>query len=379
MLKSNKKLIAITIMAAFLISVNACAMRATKPKKLIAAAVVAGLLVPLDMYVINNEFENPDQQAQPQTRPLYKEHPFFDSKAVDSFSQSPAVNFCTNWLGEHIPDRYPDAPLASKEIQQLGHQAQDDVGIPKERQAAIRVFSREAIFIASFKNIYLSSDQIAGYHNNFSHFDFTQYGAFNSALHHEAVHIKYNDPTTGYLVHAIDRYLHTLTYHLAVQSLIRFATHTPGRFAIKPHTIGGLIALLLAEAHRVFREQFHIHVERRADIEGTYATSCATCAYQGAQVRQQILSNSRREIEVLQKKLKNSNALSIDVTSGETYEDISSELKYLQQKFLKVESRYISPQEMDLIAAYLKEKNELCDHHRAEQQAALNQAHDSTS
>lgn len=197
-------------------------------------------------------------------RPL-NQKTLFD-RVIGSIAQSQVMNNFTAWLASKGPSQAPLAPL---ELQQLGAEAQAAVGIPAERQLPIRQDLHEKY---KGSDAYTTADAI--YVTAKVLDEKTSYGYKRCVLYHEAIHAKYNDSAILIPIIGIPLATNTLAALLLFKKM-----HPQGTWkALYP-----LVALIGAFSGMLISGEFEPYHERRADIEGCYATQCSACVYETAQ------------------------------------------------------------------------------------------------
>ena len=197
--------------------------------------------------------------------PLSKKTLF--DEVVGSMTQSKTMYRFNEWLASHQnPEETPSTP-ASSEFQKMGAEAQDAVGIPKERQVPINEKSLEnADGQAEYDKICMNKE-------NFLKKIVSCYGYKRCLLHHEAIHIKYNDRASMMPAAKLDA--------LTGSSLLKKQSH---------------------------------YCERRADIEGCYATECSACVQDYADIANKTSLKDKgylsiEELEAISRDLKQQNKL----------------------------------------------------------------------
>ncbi len=193
--------------------------------------------------------------------------------------------------------------LASSKYQELGKEAQDAVGILLERQLPIKTIDSKSP-VAGFISALAEPD---GIYVNEARVDSLAYGRKRTTVFHEAVHTKYNDMATKQLVGASAGVLSAMAVHKTIK-----AFKAPGRFKLLHATSVGIVGFS-ASAAAGFKYSFFI--ERRADIEGHYASACTNCVQDSAarmrelqQEKNPLLGNgylSDSELDSIARDLKN--------------------------------------------------------------------------
>ncbi len=161
---------------------------------------------------------------------------------------------------------------ASQKYQDLGMQAQLAVGIPQKICLSIKKVD-QASPIALLIGAVAESDAI---YVNEEKLDKRIYGAVSCALHHEAVHVKYHDKMADSLLELIMLTCGTIGVFFVLKSFNVVAWR-------KTLSLMTALGLNLCTSNG-----YHHFMERRADIEGHYATQCALCVREHAQVRKEL-------------------------------------------------------------------------------------------
>lgn len=207
--------------------------------------------------------------------------------------------------------QYGDEP-ASEVYQAMGKEAQDALGIPLDHQVPVKKLNPSspiaplAAAIAEPDAIYVNEEALQQ----------RGYGAQRSVLFHEAVHRKYHDNS----VDGIIELLTLTTAGIATHKLIK-AIKPVGRFNFF-HALGVIVGSFTAAS--LTSAAFHRHMERRADIEGHYATQCSLCVQESAVKRKQSFENQNHPLR---------------------------------------NAGYLSAEELESIASDLKEQNKVCAFH----------------
>jgi len=188
---------------------------------------------------------------------------FFD-RIIGSIGQSRAMNSFTAWLASKGPSQAPLAPL---ELQQLGVEAQADVGIPIERQLPIRQNLQD-------KNHNANTNADAIYVTARLLDEKASYGFKRFVLHHEAIHAKYNDSAAFLPVIGVP-----LITSIIGSTLLFKKMNPQGKLKL----LYPLVALVGAVGSFFISGEYEPYCERRADTEGCYATQCSACVYEAAQ------------------------------------------------------------------------------------------------
>lgn len=249
---------------------------------------------------------------------------------TDASFNKPIVGKIVDFLGQstimHLFDKHVQTPIsehttqkilnygnetASQIFEEMGKEAQTKLGIHYEQQVPTRKLnpnSPMAQFVGALAEpnaIYVNEEKL---HTR-------TYGALRSMLFHEAVHRKYHDLAMDWLLETVV----LLSSGFMVHKLLKKFTH---RFRAL-RAIMVIIASLSAASGT--SSVFHHYMERRADIEGHYATECSVCAHESAEQRR--------------------------ISFG----DQNNPLR---------DNGYLWAKELEIIANDLKEQNKLCLHHK---------------
>lgn len=227
--------------------------------------------------------------------------------------------------------RLPGVP-AREDIEQLGQEAQTAAGIPADRQVPIRYQADLRHAAQVHEDAIVVGDQF---------YDKTvSYGVKRCDMFHEAVHVKYNDDTFT----AIPYFGSLLGTTVTTKKLL----NPQGK--LKLLYIPSLIA-----GHyvgRAIQRQYKNYYERRADIEGHYATQCHDC-----------VTEKTEDIRDL-RNFMHETICSIEAKSEPTEGELRG-LKIATQ-WLESKKRYLSVEENEIIAADLKRDNKVCPFHKNE-------------
>jgi len=218
---------------------------------------------------------------------------------------------------------------ASEEMQLLGKEAQTAVGIPAERHVPIQYISGLDASAKALDNTILIGEEFMS--------DQTKYGVKRCNMFHEAVHIKYHDDEfNGALF---------LSSLLGTSLVTKMFVNPQGKLKL-------LYILALLVGHylgRALQGKFESYRERRADIEGHYATQCYQCVTE--------------KIEDIQ----DTYALANDIIARLDHNiPLSEEQSYglaYAKKWIESKKRYLSIEENQMIADELRQCNRVCAFH----------------
>jgi len=156
--------------------------------------------------------------------------------------------------------------LASSEYQILGQEAQTEIGIPKEYQVPIKILSPQNPII-KYVGAMAETD---GIYINKKKLDKAKYGIKRSLFFHEAVHKKYNDLSFDQILELLVFFSSTTCTYALLKKIDKIYS--------KPWYVRwGVILLVGMIANHLSSSKFHKFIERRADIEGFYASGCHVC------------------------------------------------------------------------------------------------------
>jgi hypothetical protein len=264
-------------------------------------------------------------------------------KALAAMGTSSMMHHYNQFIAERLP---VDGVPASADIQELGKEAQTAVGIPADRQVPIQDLDGLDGGMASSNAIMIGEKS----------YDDAAYGVKRCDMFHESVHIKYHDDSFNSAI-----YLSSL-----------LGAPLAARQFIKPQgTLKLLYLPVLVAGHYVARgvqNQFCKYRERRADIEGHYATQCHECVTEKAENLKTTRDDMRSgldKIEILSN-LSEDEYLAWNEGGDRSYADFKTGLvvAYTGAKaWLESKKRYLSVEENEIIAADLKRDNKVCAFH----------------
>lgn len=240
------------------------------------------------------------------------------SRVMDRYNQ---------FIAEILPLRGVCAP---QEAQQLGKEAQTALGIPADRQVPIQyVAGLNASAIADANTIIIGEELVN---------DKVAYGVKRCNMFHEAVHIKYHDYTFSSVF-----YLGSL---LGVPLANKLLINPQGKLKL-------LYLPILVAGHylgRAMQGQFGKYMERRADIEGHYATQCHQCVTEKVE-------DVRKAYDISNKNISYGNA------NIETLTEFQRKILVKEKSWIEEKKRYLSVEENEIIADELKRDNKICAFH----------------
>jgi hypothetical protein len=268
-------------------------------------------------------------------------------RVVGSIAQSTPMNKLNSFIASRIELQ---GPPATEEFQKMGAEAQTAVGIPTGRQVPIRDFENmsKSAATAEHEAIYLDKDTFNGTNGD-------SYGFLRSAIHHEAVHIKYNDDLVGRLISPKSGILGGLL--LAALLKPRGSLKILYPISIIAGTVTG---------HWLNRKYSH-YFERRADIEGHYVTQCSFCVHEKAETKRKVIDCCHNALEFI-KSGKYDEKIKKEIAEGKVTTSEASENRELVITMAKnqlEDDGYLSPDELKSIALDLKQQGKVCTFHNA--------------
>lgn len=188
------------------------------------------------------------------------------SQAMDSVGQSSFMHAFSKYTQGDPELNFPGMPLltagpASEQYQTLAREAQQAAGITVQQHVPIIKMSKD---YPGFKDKAASANSGAIYVNE-ENLAKMPYGAKRSVFMHEATHLKYHDNLTNTILSLATFCGATVITHTALKALKIAAWRKKASFAIG-----------IAAACKSFKK-YSQFAERRADIQGHYATQCSSC------------------------------------------------------------------------------------------------------
>lgn len=236
----------------------------------------------------------------------------FFGKALGCINQSRMMYFFEKRMTK-LPKLLPYGnEVASPEYQELGKEAQIAAGIPEEYHVPIKKIPSTHL-LAPYVGAVAEPDAI---YVNEEKLNQRPYGARRSALFHEAIHIKYNDMVSDYLLELVTFAGVSAATHVFIK-----AFKPAGKYKFL-HALAVVFTGMGGSSYA--SSKYHYYIERRADIEGHFATGCPQCVHEAAQQRRII------------------------------FEEEKSPLR---------NNGYLGAVDLEKIAQELEEKNELCAFH----------------
>lgn len=182
------------------------------------------------------------------------------SQAMDSIGQSSFMHSFSNCI-KKLETSHSNDP-ASPEYQALGSEAQCTLCTPQKHHLPIKKFDLPLALVAS-DAIYVNEADLNA----------REYGSRRATMHHEAVHAKYHDAAGLKL------------FSLAGLGFGIISAHT----LLKALNITKYRKTLIATAGLSLMTysllKYKVFMERRADIQGMYATQCSSCIRKEIQER----------------------------------------------------------------------------------------------
>ena len=242
---------------------------------------------------------------------------FFDS-AMAWLGESKFIQFVEKYYSLPIAQKmHKDMNIgtepASEKYQQLSKEAQDSLQIPQEQQLPIIKINPTYILaplvgaLAEPNAIYVNQEKLDEY----------SYGIQRVGLFHEAVHTKYHDIANDGFLELVALIGGTVgSYFLInkIKPINKFSFLRAGAAII-----AGLISSTATSL------TFHHYIERRADIDGLYASACSQCVHEMA------------------------------IRRRKSFEQDKSPLRY---------NGYLWANEIEKIAQDLARQNKVCKHHQ---------------
>lgn len=199
---------------------------------------------------------------------------FFDS-AIAWLGQSQFIQFVEKYYSLPIAQKmHKDMNIgtepASEKYQQLSKEAQDSLQIPQEQQLPI-IKINPTYILAPLVGALAEPDAI---YVNQEKLDECSYGIQRMGLFHEAVHTKYHDIS-------VDSFLEVLGLVSGiVGSYLLMSKIKPiNKFSFLRAGAAIIAGLISSTATSL---TFHHYIERRADINGLYASACSQCVHEMA-------------------------------------------------------------------------------------------------
>ena len=174
---------------------------------------------------------------------------------------------------------------ASSEYQKLGKEAQEVLQVPQDRHVPIKKISPDSIMaplvaaLAEPNAIYVNEEKL----NKRSH------GTKRCNLFHEAVHKKYNDSSSESVIEIGSFFGSGIAAHTLINRI-----KPQGRYKIL-HALGVIAVGLGTDSF--ISTKYNRFRERRADIEGHYATQCFTCVEESAAHRKQSFEQENNSLK----------------------------------------------------------------------------------
>ena len=252
----------------------------------------------------------------------------FLDKALVKFAQSSWVTNFNQILAASYKQDESELQEALEELQKLGKEAQEAVGVPPNRIVSIKAkpMMDGAFAIAGSDSITINSQNSE------------PYSVQRCNLYHEAVHIKYNDHAAIGVVNLASTAV-GLVGGCTVTKLFKPA----GGFKL----LYPVAALFGAFASKIISDKYYRrYVERRADSEGHYATGCHVCVHDKAE-------DMHKAIEI---------AKSI-LTQNEQYQ---KEAVDFARNHIESKRSYLSREENEEIASELRKQIKVCVYHESQ-------------
>jgi len=207
------------------------------------------------------------------------------NKAMDSFGQSRVIQWCEKKLSsDAFVKVFFGAEPASPLFQEMGKDAQITLGISEDCHVPIY---KMTLNLELFKEV--GAFALPGFIIvNENRLNRASYGAQRAALFHEAVHIKYADSTASEFFVTFFLALGVAGSNKIIRDYNLFQTSLLARVAT-PFAVGMTSLILSGKFYGHYRE-------RRADIEGCYATQCYVCVKEHAEHRRKIFEQEKNSL-----------------------------------------------------------------------------------
>lgn len=164
---------------------------------------------------------------------------------------------------------------ASPEYQELGKEAQDALGIPLDQQVPLLKIPETHPLAPFVRGLAMPT----AIYVNEKKLNESSYEVRRCALFHEATHKKYNDPAAASIIGWGTFFSAGYITHKLIQKIKTPESHN------YLHAFG---VILVGEiASTIVTMKYQKYMERRADIEGFYATQCYQCVQEMVALRHQ--------------------------------------------------------------------------------------------
>lgn len=249
----------------------------------------------------------------------------FVGKALAAMATSNMAYSFNQFLATRLP-----GVSAREDVKQLGQKAQTAVGVAADKQVPIQHDAGLRFAAQAYENAIVVGDQFYD--------EALAYGVKRCDMFHEAVHIKYNDDTFRAFP-----YLGSL---LGATGATKKIINPQGRLKLLyiPSVVAGHFL------GRAIRNQYQNYFERRADIEGHYATQCHRCVSEKTEDIREARDFMHETISRIEAKS--------EPTEGEVRG------LNMAKQWLKGKGCYLSVEENEIIAADLKRDNKVCTFHQ---------------
>lgn len=215
---------------------------------------------------------------------------------------------------------------ASSEWQQLAEEAQRALGIPKDRHVPILFDAKRDGGMATSYAVLIGE------------YEDSSYGAKRCDVFHEYSHTKHHDLSCQTPV--------LLTPLLSTPLLCKLLVNPQGRYKLL------YLVFLIAGYYvgKLLQDNHANYYERRADIEGHYATQCHICVTEKADSLESVCTELKNYLTVLEP--------FYDVLPDDLKRGIDG-----AKAFLKTKESYLTVAENRAIAADLRRDNKVCSFH----------------
>jgi len=280
-------------------------------------------------------------------------------RALAKFAQSSWVVKLNQRLAVLDIDDVSNAREAPKDVQELGKMAQLAVGVPASRMVPIKEQSLGNVKEQSFGISGTAAQALCGAIVVDSQ-NPDPYSVKRCNMYHEAVHIKYNDEAIIGLGN-LAGFLGGLISGLYVVK----AFNPVGKWKLL-YPVFSLINACVIKY--LFDRYYGRYFERRADIEGHYATGCYVCVHEKAEDVRGALKIAQDILDEYPGFLKEQESLG--QLTDEQRKQIEYAIAYARDYIKDKSDYYLSSDENEQIVSDLRRKNKVCPFHVAKAGAA---------
>jgi len=264
--------------------------------------------------------------------------------------------FGSSTLAYQLAKKFPsDEPIpedrVSSELEKRWEKAQEAAGILPCFRLPVRYgLKKENEFASVLSGRYM--------HLTIKKSTEESHGWIQYALNHEAQHVKYNDGVMNFFPTAASATTFYSGFALLSYKIKKVKTTQAKIAFVEALGIATLVATSLSVERYFGNKLKQKTCERRADIQGAYATRCFTCVDECAQEIKKDEQNCQQQLASINKsdnpespenkKLKNRCKKSLEIRAGGN-------------------SPYLSSKELASIARDLERQGLICDYHKQEQ------------